>query len=416
MRRVLTAAIILLAVAGSTSLLQARQRESRRREPDITNLPSPEIDKVEGSLEQVLKNRKSGTHFLSDSLSREIISKLAWAGQGITDADEDLRTVPSIDGTYPATLYFFTEQGIFRYQPDGHSLEKVHNEDKRPELSEAADDDDIIKKAPCSIVITGSSSALRRFSSADVQRLINIHTGQIAQNILMQAHADELAAKEFAIFDSRRIRRIARVEQLAEAKYIIAVGKPDVEAQEAAVEELEAEPDTKVVLVAPRYNFDDQQLFVTRNTLTDAGLAVDVASTRAREIVGEDASRIRADVRIDHIDPDDYDAVVFIGGYGAQGLWTHASVLQLASRSNEQGKIVGASGSAVMILANADLLQGRLATGDPELRERMSERGVLYVNEPVVSDSRIITSRNADSAERFAAAINEAIVEMQTEQ
>jgi len=141
-------------VAVSTGLSQA-QRRPRTTELKIIQLPAP---KVAGSmsLEEAINSRRSVRQFAAKPLSFVQIGQLCWAGQGITDKQQGLRTAPSTGALYPIELYIITPEGMFIYRPSEHSLEQVSSSDLRKQLSSAAQGQQPVAEAACSIVITGS--------------------------------------------------------------------------------------------------------------------------------------------------------------------------------------------------------------------------------------------------------------------
>lgn len=403
---------VVLFVLLSVTAAQVCYGQARRRGPEVITLPSVQRQ-GEMSLEQAFSARESFVGFSDEQPGLSMISQLLWAGYGRMDPEQSERTVLPAAGAYPASLYLLNDQGIFRYDSAQHALVKLDDSDARLELADAVSDEfDAVGRAPFTIIVAGSLSELPRRSGARGQRLLQIHAGSIAQNIILQSSALGLRTIGVDDFDSRRIRRTARLPAHVEPYYLISGGMPDEQAEQAAIEG----QGLQILFVSPRSNFDDDQLFVTRRYLTDAEFNVEIASTRRRELRGERDGVIRAQQRIEYADVNDYEAVVFVGGYGTEGFYTHGTILRLARRFHEEGKVVAAIGNSAMILANADLLQGRIGTGDPELRGRMSERGTLFVNEPVVRDGRIITARDSQAAEEFAAAVHQEISRLKTNQ
>ena len=90
---------------------------------EIIQLPEP---KREGGmpLYEALNNRKSLRNF-NDSIkvSQEILSQALWFCYGIREGT--FRTVPLAKSWYPFLVYVFLKDGVYQYNPEGHSLIKL---------------------------------------------------------------------------------------------------------------------------------------------------------------------------------------------------------------------------------------------------------------------------------------------------
>jgi deglycase len=148
----------------------------------------------------------------------------------------------------------------------------------------------------------------------------------------------------------------------------------------------------KVLLVIPPSDFTDREYRLTREGLECHGFKVEVASTALSEAWGQEGTVVVPDVTIYEVSMEDYAAVVFIGGGGAEGLFDDTAALELAREADLQGKTVGAICLAPVILAEAGVLRGRRATAIPSVERRMVDGGAEYVYEDVVVDGNIVTS------------------------
>ena len=153
MRRLIIFVIIL---AGFISICFGQFRPSASP-VKIIQLPSPRLT-GQVSIEQALASRRITQQFTNQQLDFEQIGQLAWAGQGIINEQEGLRTAPSVGTTYPIKLYFATPEGMFLYHPHQHKLEELSNQDIRERLSAAAMHQQVVADAACDIIIVGSVS------------------------------------------------------------------------------------------------------------------------------------------------------------------------------------------------------------------------------------------------------------------
>ena len=96
---------------------------------EVIDLPEP---KREGGmpLYEALNNRKSQRDFDGTSkVTPEIISQALWSCYGVREGK--FKTVPSAKAWYPLLVYIFLEEGVFKYNPEGHQLIKLFNGDHR---------------------------------------------------------------------------------------------------------------------------------------------------------------------------------------------------------------------------------------------------------------------------------------------
>ncbi|MHC4693947.1 MAG: nitroreductase family protein, partial [Planctomycetota bacterium] len=119
MKRFIIPAIIIVVFAA----LCPGQRRSRVSPLKIIQLTEPSLT-GSVSFEEALAKRRSVRQFTNQQLKPAQISQLAWAGQGITEPVRGLRTAPSAGATYPIKLYFATQDGLFIYNAEEHSLEQ----------------------------------------------------------------------------------------------------------------------------------------------------------------------------------------------------------------------------------------------------------------------------------------------------
>jgi protease I len=111
---------------------------------------------------------------------------------------------------------------------------------------------------------------------------------------------------------------------------------------------------------------------------------------------------VKPDLLLKEAKAADYDAVVFIGGSGAGEYWNSPLAHALARSAAEAGRVVGAICIAPVTLANAGLLDGKMATVWPDCRNQLRQKGAqIAADMPVVRDGRIVTGSGPVAAEAF---------------
>ncbi len=413
--------ILMLIIGGIAALCFGRygaRSFSRKTPRKVIQLAEP---KLTGplSFEEALAKRRSIRQFDSRPLSYAQIAQLAWAGQGITDAARGLRTAPSAGAIYPIDLYFATPEGLFVYRPREHSLEQTSSEDIRSALAAAASMQEFIARAPCDIVAAGSARKLTAQFRDKARTYMLLEAGHIAQSIQLQAVCLGLGSVTVGGMNSRDVARACKLPKHVEALYIISVGYPLTRPTPAGPEG-QSTPQQgplaagkKAALIIPSRDFSDEELTGTNRALEAAGVQTVLVSSRPGPIRGMLGNVVEADVLLNALQIDDYDAIVFIGGPGVQEYFDSALAKNIARDAAGKRKVVAAISAAPTILANAGALLGRRATAFASEREKLQKAGAIFTTVPVEWDANIITCSGPAAAPLFGRAIAEALAARQ---
>lgn len=156
----------------------------------------------------------------------------------------------------------------------------------------------------------------------------------------------------------------------------------------------------KVLIVIAPSDFKDEEYFTPKQILENNGFTVETASTvnQPTSVKGEVAT---AEVLLSNAQVNDYEAVVFVGGPGAQVYFNDATAQNLAKAFYQAGKVVSAICIAPTILANAGLLIGKQATVFPSQAETLKANGADYTGAAVTVDGKIVTGKDPAAADEF---------------
>jgi len=188
-------------------------------------LPEPE-KKGRVSLEESLAKRRSIRRFRDKALTRRQIAQLCWAAQGISDRRRGFRTCPSAGALYPLELYVVTAEGVERYVPKAHAMEKHLKGDRRRRLQAGALNQKYVGQAPATFVITGVVSRTSRKYGPRSLRYVLIEAGHAGQNLLLQATAMGLGAVPIGAFIEMDVKKTLSLPADQELLYLIPVGVP----------------------------------------------------------------------------------------------------------------------------------------------------------------------------------------------
>ena len=153
-----------------------------------------------------------------------------------------------------------------------------------------------------------------------------------------------------------------------------------------------------------------------RKAVEEAGAEVDVIATEAGEIQAVDhldkADTFQADKSTSEAKADDYDGVVLPGGVAnPDNLRMDKDAVRFLREFFAGGKPVGAICHAPWMLIEADVVDGRKVTSFPSLQADVRNAGGNWVDEEVVVDSGLVTSRKPDDLPAFNAKIVEEFAE-----
>lgn len=112
--------------------------------------------------------------------------------------------------------------------------------------------------------------------------------------------------------------------------------------------------------------------------------------------------KVTTDVSIDDVSAGELDALVIPGGYSPDKIRTNKKMVQLTRSIYESGKPVAAICHAGWMLAEADIARGKTVTSWPSIKTDLVNAGANWVDQEVVEDGNLITSRKPDDLEAFS--------------
>ena len=147
-----------------------------------------------------------------------------------------------------------------------------------------------------------------------------------------------------------------------------------------------------VVLVENQYQ--ELELWYPLLRLREVGANVFTVGPSAEQVYGSKLGYpVRADLAIEEVKPEQLDAVIVPGGFAPENFRRTPQIIDLVRKVDQQGGLVAAICHAGWVLASAGIAKGRRLTCVPIIKDDVIHSGGNYVDEPVVRDGNLITSR-----------------------
>ncbi len=129
--------------------------------------------------------------------------------------------------------------------------------------------------------------------------------------------------------------------------------------------------------------------------LREAGFeTVFVGTGKKKEYQSKEGYPAPEEITVEEVRISDFDGVVIPGGYAPDVLRRYSKVNEFVKKMNEEEKLVAAICHGGSVLVSADVLRGRTATCFFAIKDDIINAGAKFLDEEVVVDGNLITSRN----------------------
>jgi SagB-type dehydrogenase family enzyme len=202
---------------------------------DIMTGNLPQVQYSESTFEDAVKNIRFVQEWTEESLSLQELSQLLWAAYGYTSTDH--RTTPSAYGIYPLVIYTSNATGVYKYNPESHSVTQMQSSDKRLDIANTFSGQTWAAAAPTLFVI-GYDSSYNGGNTGDRGELphlfMEVNTGCVIQQLFLEATALNLQVnilsegfEEWNSAGAQELRSILGLSNSIIPLYAMPVGTPE---------------------------------------------------------------------------------------------------------------------------------------------------------------------------------------------
>ncbi len=154
--------------------------------------------------------------------------------------------------------------------------------------------------------------------------------------------------------------------------------------------------------------YEDLELWYPKLRMIEEGAEVVVAGSEAGKMYrGKNGYPCKADASYNNVEETDFDGLIIPGGFAPDKLRRVGKVLDLTRRFHENGKLIAHICHAGWIPISAKIMEGFKCTSTPGIKDDLENAGAIWVDESVVVDRNMISSRRPDDLPAFCKAIIE---------
>ena len=161
------------------------------------------------------------------------------------------------------------------------------------------------------------------------------------------------------------------------------------------------ETSSRRIAILAEDDYQELELHYPRLRLIEAGMHVTVLGAGKDAYHSIKGYAARPDAQVAEVNADDFDAVVIPGGMAPDKMRRHPEMVNFVRKIHEQGKPVAWICHAGWMAVSADIVRGRRVTSFSSIRDDMVNAGAEWVDEPVVRDGNLISSRVPDDLPAF---------------
>lgn len=166
----------------------------------------------------------------------------------------------------------------------------------------------------------------------------------------------------------------------------------------------------KQIAVLAETSYEDLELWYPLLRLKEAGAKVTVVGMpRVEQYMSKHGYPVRVDAIAAELAPSDFDAVIVPGGFAPDRMRRHQPMLDLVRGVFDAGGVIAAICHAGWVPISAGIVRGKTMTSVSAIKDDLVNAGATWVDEEVVVDGNLITSRTPKDLPAFCRAIIDAL-------
>lgn len=159
--------------------------------------------------------------------------------------------------------------------------------------------------------------------------------------------------------------------------------------------------------------YEDLEFWYPKLRMKEAGADVVVIAPKKEEYEGKHGIKAKADQSIMGVKSDEFHALIIPGGFSPDHMRRTPEMIEFTKKMYDEGKPIAAICHGVWILASAKVLDGKKVTSFFSIKDDLINAGAEWVDQEVVVDGNLITSRNPDDLPAFCKKIIESLSEVE---
>lgn len=151
--------------------------------------------------------------------------------------------------------------------------------------------------------------------------------------------------------------------------------------------------------------YEDMEFWYPYFRMKEEEAEVVVIGPEIKSYKGKKGMPATTDRTIQEVDPTDFDALIIPGGYSPDRMRRVPEMVEFVQKMNEQNNVIAAICHAPWMLASANIIEGKKMTSFFSIKDDMVNAGANWIDEEVIKDGNIISSRNPGDLPAFCKAI-----------
>jgi len=157
----------------------------------------------------------------------------------------------------------------------------------------------------------------------------------------------------------------------------------------------------KTIAIPVEELYQEMEVWYPAYRLREAGIKTVFVGTGKAEYKSKLGYPVKAEASIKEVRAEEFDGLIVPGGFAPDFLRRSAEVLKLVADLDQAGKPIGSICHAAWVLVSAKILKGRTATCYFAIKDDLINAGATYVDQEVVVDRNLVTSRRPDDLPAF---------------